>query len=277
MLQLEKDGLYDLIITGNKLQECTKPPIVFSSASKLFNIANLILQSLGMLVYQLVNFISYGVSQMILSSFVTLANADLAKKPVQALPKKINQNEWRIRNSHCFYFGIYSFNMSKWEELDSNRLNTWCNKTDGSESKKYLVGYLKHTNLLMLVVEDEKEVSQCGMIEEKLKDRPKNWESRVFPEKELIKTILPTKSTNNSNETEIRTPDYSINRYRADPLSYGNRKDYCHNYFTNESAIFECSENTASHFLLSNFIFLFLNKFRYTFVLIYSLILVNHF
>ena len=112
---------------------------------------------------------------------------------------------------------------------------------------------------------------------EKLKDRPKNWESRVFPEKELIKTILPTKSTNNSNETEIRTPDYSINRYRADPLSYGNRKDYCHNYFTNESAIFECSENTASHFLLSNFIFLFLNKFRYTFVLIYSLILVNHF
>lgn len=26
MLQLEMDGLYDLIVTGNKLQECTKPP-----------------------------------------------------------------------------------------------------------------------------------------------------------------------------------------------------------------------------------------------------------
>lgn len=27
MLQLEKDGIYDLIVTGEKLQECKKPPI----------------------------------------------------------------------------------------------------------------------------------------------------------------------------------------------------------------------------------------------------------
>ena len=50
---------------------------------------------------------------------------------VNLMLPKINQNEWRIRNSHCFYFGIYSFNLTRWQSMDANEMKNWCNKTDG--------------------------------------------------------------------------------------------------------------------------------------------------
>ena len=37
MLELEIDGLYDLIVTGSKLQDCSKPPMIISGASTMFN------------------------------------------------------------------------------------------------------------------------------------------------------------------------------------------------------------------------------------------------
>jgi len=132
MLQLEKDGLYDRIITGNKLQECSKPPVVFSSAGRLFNLVALVVRMAGLAVVQLAQTVAYGLAQLALTTANQVAHAaDTAATDSAANLPKINQNEWRIRNSHCFYFGIYSFNITRWQTMDSNELKTWCNKTDG--------------------------------------------------------------------------------------------------------------------------------------------------
>lgn len=252
MLQLEMDGLYDLIVTGNKLQECTKPPEAFSSASRFFNMVDIVLKTIGFAIFQLFQTVFNGCSQLVMTTLDTVVHADTAANgPAQPIPKKINQNEVKIRNSHCFYFGIYSFNLTRWQTMDSNELKVWCNKTDGSESKKYLAGYLKHSNLVMLVVEDETQFSQCGNIEEMAKNRPASMESRLHkqkPESEQTKTPKTTKqivelNTNDSNSSDNGRPDHSINRYRNDPLSYGNRQNYCHNYFANESMIFKCGNS----------------------------------
>ena len=37
MMHLEIDGIFDLIIPGNKLQDCSKPPMAFSGASRILN------------------------------------------------------------------------------------------------------------------------------------------------------------------------------------------------------------------------------------------------
>ena len=103
----------------------------------------------------------------------------------------------------------------------------------------------------MLVVEDETQFSQCGNIEEMAKNRPASMESRLHkqkPESEQTKTPKTTKqivelNTNDSNSSDNGRPDHSINRYRNDPLSYGNRQNYCHNYFANESMIFKCGNS----------------------------------
>lgn len=244
MLQLEKEGIYDLIVKGNKLQECKKPPLVYSSASRLFNMIDFVFKTIGFAVVQLLQTVIYSTAQIITASLSSVVNADISNPDnVEIAVHKINQHEWKIRNSHCFYFGIYSFNMTKWQTMNSNELRTWCNKTDGLDSKKYLAGYLKHSNLMMLVVEDEEKVSQCGNIEELVKSRPPSWESRLEPSnKKNKKTSPPTTSASAQNEIS----PYSINRYRKDPLSYGDRKNYCHNYFANESMIFKCV-NSATH------------------------------
>ena len=132
MLQLEKAGIYDLIIKGNKLQECRKPPLVFSSASRLFNMVDLVLKTIGFAALQLFQTVVYGAAQVIIASLTSVVNANLDNPDVvEVAVHKINQNEWRIRNSHCFYFGIYSFNITKWQNMDSDKVRTWCNKTDG--------------------------------------------------------------------------------------------------------------------------------------------------
>lgn len=50
----------------------------------------------------------------------------------QLLPRAkidMSQVQFRIKNSHCIYFGIYSFNLTKWRSLDSGELHTWCNSS----------------------------------------------------------------------------------------------------------------------------------------------------
>ncbi len=137
MLQLEKDGLYDLIITGNKLQECSKPPVLFSSAGELFNFVGLVMRMAGLAMVQLFQTVTYGLAQLILTTTSQLINAaDTSQLDSAPNLPKINQNEWRIRNSHCFYFGIYSFNITRWQTMDSNELKTWCNKSDGKLFEK---------------------------------------------------------------------------------------------------------------------------------------------
>jgi len=111
---------------------------------------------------------------------------------------------------------------------------------------------LKHSNLILLVVEDEEEVSQCGNIEEMSKNRPENWAARsklVKPVEKAEKGKKAKTPTTIAPKNDSSFPVYdthSINRYRNDPLSYGGRKDYCHNYFANESMIFKCSDNAAT-------------------------------
>ncbi len=104
----------------------------------------------------------------------------------------------------------------------------------------------------MLVVEDEEEVSQCGNIEEMSKTRPESWEVRSKPVKpadkaekgrKRVKSTTTAAPKNDSSHPVYEA--YSINRYRNDPLSYGDRQNYCHNYFANESMIFKCSDNAA--------------------------------
>lgn len=61
MLELEIDGLYDLIVTGNKLQDCSKPPIVLSSANRLVG-----------LVASLVRFLVFSITQSVKFVYLTI-------------------------------------------------------------------------------------------------------------------------------------------------------------------------------------------------------------
>ena len=266
MLRLEIDGLYDLIVHGNKLQDCSKPPMKFNSASSLFNIIGYGLKTVAYLLNQIFGLGCFGLYHMIVylfggnslvkvfssekSSLYSMASAQMAQSQFQTNPKvEINQNEWRIRNSHCFYFGIYSFNITKWKTMDSGELKTWCNSSS-NQTRNYLAGYLKNSNLIMLVVEDETEVSKCGSIDNLIKNRPPSWESK-----------LPKSQNNPKNETKNK---YSINRYRKDP-------EYCHNYYPNESQIFFCKSFSSS--INSGILFDILTKHTIFSCLFYFIIL----
>lgn len=59
MLELEIDGLYDLIVNGNKLQDCSNPPLVFSDASRLFSFVAWIAKLALFAITQSMSFISW--------------------------------------------------------------------------------------------------------------------------------------------------------------------------------------------------------------------------
>ena len=134
--------------------------------------------------------------------------------------------------------------------MDSSELHVWCN---ASVPRRYMAGYVKHSNLLMLVVDDEFEVSKCGSIDAISKNRPLAWNARLY------------KSTKGSNNpSNYSSPPPIINRYRKSP-------EHCYNYFPNESSIFSCS-NSANR-LNSGFVNLILTKYFIHLVLIYSFVL----
>lgn len=166
--------------------------------------------------------------------------------------KEINQNEWRIINSHCFYFGIYSFNITRWKSIDSSELHTWCNSTT---PRRFMAGYVKHSNLLMLVVENEHEVSKCGSIDAIAKSRPISWNARLY---------RATKGINSNNASNYSSPSPVINRYRKAPKN-------CYNVFPNESLVFQCS-NSASC-LHSGLFYLISTKYLIHLVVIYSFVM----
>lgn len=104
--------------------------------------------------------------------FLTPAQAQLLRNPTLAERIENFNNDWRIQNSNCYYFGIYSFNITKWKSLEASEFRVWCNSTAGSHlgvgptPRRYLAGYVHHSNLLMLVVEDEFELIHCGNMSE---------------------------------------------------------------------------------------------------------------
>ena len=248
MLQLEIEGLYDLIVTGNKLQDCNKPPIIYNSAARLFNILNFLMKSIFVIANQLSNsFYSFFSTSIYIkmNDLFLLTNAQSASTSKQTV-QEINQNEWRIRNSHCFHFGIYSFNITKWKERDASELKVWCNST---ETRHYLAGYLQHSNLLMLIVEDEHEINKCGNINFNSTKRPESWNSRVLAKNQQV-----------NDSMKIDKNNYTINRYRKKPK-------HCHNYYPNESLIFECAISPAS----KKFQFFQLTLFNTYFLIIFFL------
>ncbi len=235
MFQLEVDGLYDLIVTGNKLQDCTKPPITLNRANHFFNFVGYFLNGFLYLAKEtafiIKNFFFYLLFELFIGKNLTNLNEIYFAKGQSSSFQfnkqgEINQNEWRIRNSHCFYFGIYSFNITKWKSIDPIEKRVWCNSSNNK--RHFLAGYLKHSNLLMLAVEDENEVSKCGSIDLLTKNRPLSWNSR----------LLKNKSNNNSL-VKIEKKNYTINRYRKNP-------EYCHNYYSNESQIFFCKSLSST-------------------------------
>ncbi len=172
MKSLEYDGMFNLIIPGAKLPECRKASTIVSSASNLFSFIGLVIKTVFSLITDIFSLLfyivlySFGGYSSFLDLFQTnsniLVNAQHAKLTVAERIENFN-TKWRGDNSHCFYFGIYSFNITKWKELDASEYRIWCNSTAGAGAqRKYLAGYVKHSNLLMLIVEDEFELYHCG-------------------------------------------------------------------------------------------------------------------
>ena len=124
----------------------------------------------------------------------------------------------------------------------------WCN---ASVPRRYMAGYVKHSNLLMLVVDDEYEVSKCGSIDEISKNRPINWNARIFKANKA-----------NDGSSNYSSPPAIINRYRKSP-------EKCYNYFPNESLIFKCS-NSASR--MSGFFNHISTKYLIHLVAVYSFV-----
>jgi len=158
---------------------------------------------------------------------------------------------WKFQNSHCSYFGIYSFNLTKWNNLNSSSLNIWCSSDDNLIKRQYLAGYLQHSNLLMLVVENQKDFIKCGKIEMLIKNRSK-------------------KSFYDHNE---KKNNYSINRYRSKVYDEENK---CYDCFANESEIFKCVNSVRTSFAAAadSFVYLLLIEFKYLFLFCYSIFLV---
>ena len=174
--------------------------------------------------------------------------------------------EWRNKNSHCFYFGVYSFNLTKWNSLNPSETRIWCNSTAHVSPlpRKFLTGFIKHSNLIMLVVEDEAELIHCGNMSQlvelyypkpkKVQKQPEilnltsdlllqavptlleeenNIDSNVYSDT----TWLASNETNSSSENapaEKAVNSYFVNRYRKKPES-------CYNFFDKEKEYLPCS------------------------------------
>ena len=120
---------------------------------------------------------------------------------------------------------------------------------------------VKHSNLIMLVVEDEFELITCGNMSQLIKSREppvpefngSNLTNVTFlaqdlfdPEYDLAKisfneTIFDENGSNMSNYTsefddvKFDENDFTVNRYRKKP-------DYCHNFFPDEKEYLPCSK-----------------------------------
>lgn len=250
MMQLEIEGLYDLIVTGNKLQDCSKPPMIISAASTLSNLVRFLLRivtAIWMHVYEQVGVYAANYSFSTTTTTTTTEAPPMLTatgKRVQTAAEKFEaqQVEWRIKNSHCFYFGIYSFNVHRWLNRDPTEIRKWCNET-----RHYMAGYIRNSNLLMVAVDEENEVTRCGSIEVLAKQRPPSWSSRL-QSNGTQQSQQPQQPRSRSNKTQRR--NYSVNRYRKAP-------EFCHNYYANESRVFFCkskappSATNINHHLLS--------------------------
>lgn len=208
----------------------------------------------------------------------------------------IEQQEFRIRNSHCIYFGIYAFNLTKWRSMDPSEMHVWCNSTHAKQAydqsraetgllvekydrmyrydsrklkvghhRHYLAGYMQSSNLIMLVVENEHELQRCGRIETLTRDRPPIWSQRKSRIKAKTSSSNDTTmTTKNTNATKQARKNYTINRFRKNPAN-----ESCHNFFEDESKLFFCNSRAASIDGLWSFRFVISSVFFYLITMLF--------
>ena len=117
-------------------------------------------------------------------------------------------------------------NITKAKSLNASEFRVWCN------TMRYLVGYVKHSNLVMVIAETEPDLSKCSSLV--------TAESAVVDETD--NTLMNETSLVDANNTEINATDllidqkllYSLNRYRKKP-------QHCYNKYPNESSLLPCS------------------------------------
>ena len=284
MKSLEFKGIYDLVIPGSNMPECKQLPQIYNSSSKLvYSILSSIL-SLFKHIYALIcTLLCYSIN------IQHPVEAQLTNQQTADRIRNFN-HEWRSKNSHCFYFGVYSFNLTRWKTLDARELHTWCNSSaHGNPGERhYLVGYMRFSNLIMLIVEDEFELYHCGNMSQLMKtrlDKPivnKSNETSLTAHTNLNSNSNSNTTDefvtlydddddddwlNDSNRSNFSlfqpTPisnlslDFTINRYRKKP-------DVCYNIFPNEKDYLPCHSQTATRILpiaLKSFSILFCMMF----------------
>jgi hypothetical protein len=205
MKRLELMGIYEKVISGKTLKECHKPSAEESSG--------VILKSFFNAFKYLFKFVS----------FLYVSAVD-AVRFVETNQMRIDTfNDIIEKQSNCYYFGIYALNIKKARSLNAAELDTWC------APKRYLVGYVQKSNLLMLVVEDELNLTRCGNVQDK-----------------IINTVDDLESNNNNNFNSAQNNTDSleeenflslkVNRYRKPP-------PFCHNKYPNESILLPCANS----------------------------------
>jgi hypothetical protein len=235
MKSLQESGIYNLVIPGDKLKECRKPQSENSNAAMLRGIITLTISTVSYLISQISTlivkigffiFVSFNGKQ-ILNDSVSQSQGVLVGANRYQMQKIESINEGIInKNSNCYYFGIYLLNITKAKSLNASEFRVWCN------NMRYLVGYVKHSNLVMVIAETEPDLSKCLSLV--------NVESEVLDESG--NTIMNETSLVDANNTEINATDlvidqkllYSLNRYRKKP-------QHCYNKYPNESSLLPCS------------------------------------
>lgn len=119
-----------------------------------------------------------------------------------------------------------------------------------------MTGYIKNSNLLMLVVDDEHEVSKCGSIHAISKNRPISWNARFH---------IATKGVQSSNASNYSSPEPIINRYRKSP-------EHCYKTLPDESLVFQCSSSANSP-TKSGLLYSISSKYFIHLVVIYSFVM----
>lgn len=228
MKQLEYDGFYQLVIPGPTLQECRKPSTQINNANALTSFISLIFVK----IFSILQFFSQQLIYLISMNFVlelspgnnfliVPTTAQILRNPTLAERIEIYNNDFRIQNSHCYYFGIYSFNITKWKDLDSSEYRVWCNSTSGQhlgkepQPRRYLAGYVKHSNLLMLVVEDEFELIHCS-----------NMSTVIRRRTDPPENINGTNGTNSTNWTASSSMDSDLTELEETPNKNKKEIDY---------------------------------------------------
>jgi hypothetical protein len=262
MKKLEYDGIYDRIIEGSNMPECRELPQILSSSANLKNLFSFIFNAIFFFLKEVYFLFIYLIGSNILNDYggpYAYLGGVMAQNPrAPSLIERIEafNIEWRHKNSHCYYFGIYSFNLTKWNSLDPSEVRIWCNSTASVSPlpRKFLTGFIKQSNLIMLVVDDEYELIHCGNMSQLIEHYyPKKTthlkhttnEASIEEIHAFEETFIPTNDaiipfsfneTNSSSEyiPIEKTDNYFINRYRKKP-------DLCYNFFEKEKEYLPCN------------------------------------